>query len=126
MSDSVTAVDPVAEPVPSTTPATGREVWADRLRRFASSGLTITAFCKAEGVRTQAFYHWRAKLAVQDAPADRPSTAPDAPRFVPVRLRPDHPPVEVVLPTGVILRLSAGCDLAFVRAVLDALGDTLC
>ena len=52
-------VDPVGSPAPGTD---YRQLWAERFRHFAQSGLTITDFCKAEGIRTQAFYHWRAEL----------------------------------------------------------------
>ena len=41
------------------------EVWAlrrDRLQRFESSDLTVTAFCDWEGVSQAAFYVWRKKL----------------------------------------------------------------
>ena len=44
-------------------------LWAERLNRFQSSGLTGTRFCEAEGVSEPAFYYWKKKLAV----------APDSP-----------------------------------------------
>jgi len=37
-------------------------LWQDRLRRFESSDLTVTAFCDWEGVSQAAFYVWRKKL----------------------------------------------------------------
>ena len=37
-------------------------LWRDRLQRFQSSYLTITAFCDWEGVSQAAFYVWRKKL----------------------------------------------------------------
>ena len=37
-------------------------LWRDRLRRFESSDLTVTAFCDWEGVSQAAFYVWRKKL----------------------------------------------------------------
>lgn len=37
-------------------------LWRDRLQRFQSSDLTITAFCDWEGVSQAAFYVWRKKL----------------------------------------------------------------
>ena len=37
-------------------------LWRDRLQRFQSSDLTITAFCDWEGVSQVAFYVWRKKL----------------------------------------------------------------
>ena len=37
-------------------------LWRDRLQRFQSSDLSITAFCDWEGVSQAAFYVWRKKL----------------------------------------------------------------
>jgi hypothetical protein len=110
--------DPVVAPPRSR--AAVRLAWIDRLQRFDAAGLTVLDFCRAEGVSTQAFYYWRHKLA------DPPTDTADTPRLLPVRLVADHAPVELVLPSGAILRLSPGCDLAFVRAVLDALGGPPC
>ena len=39
-----------------------RALWRDRLQRFQSSDLTVTAFCDWEGVSQAAFYVWRKKL----------------------------------------------------------------
>jgi hypothetical protein len=36
------------------------------------------------------------------------------------------PTVEIVLPGGATLRLSPGCDLAFVRSLIDALAGAPC
>lgn len=98
--------------------AEAREIWAERLRRFEQSGLSAAAFCQREGVSSQSPYYWRRKLAPH---------APDAtqPRLLPVRI-PDAAPVELVLPGGCSLRLSPGCDLAFVRSLVAALGEPPC
>ena len=48
-----------------------------------------------------------------------------APCFLPIRVAPPAP-VELVLPNGATLRLSPGCDLAFVRALIDALAGAPC
>ena len=47
------------------------------------------------------------------------------PEFLPVRLA-SSPTVEIVLPNGATLRLSPGCDLAFVRSLVDALAGAPC
>lgn len=108
--------------MPADSRANARQVWTERLQRFADCGLPVSAFCQKEGVSVQAFYHWKQKL--RSLP---PSSADDSPRLLPVRLL-DQPqvPVEVVLPCGAVLRLAPGCDLAFVRSLVSALGDPPC
>lgn len=116
-------VDPVA------TPATGIpacQLWTERFRRFAQSGLTITDFCKAEGVRTQAFYHWRAKLANLQTPRQSTTPRPEKPAFLPITLQQQRPTVELLLPTGLTLRLTPECDLRFVADLLKLLGTVPC
>jgi hypothetical protein len=91
-----------------------RQLWSERLARFSAAEQSVTAFCAREGVSTNSFFYWKRRLA---APA-----APDGgPLFLPVRVTPVSP-VEVVLPSGAVLRIAPGCDLAFVRSLLDALG----
>ena len=48
------------------------------------------------------------------------------PRLLPVTLPPSTPAIELVLSTGAVLRLSPGCDLAWVRSLVAALGDPPC
>lgn len=104
---------------PSRSRCATRQLWSERLERFSASGLSVVAFCKAEGVCSHSFYYWKRLLAAP-APAN-------APRLLPVRLQAAFPAaVEVVLPAGPILRLQAGCDLDFVRSLVCALGDQPC
>jgi transposase len=91
--------------------------WAERLARFDSSGLAVLDFCRAENVASPSFYQWKRRLA---ACAEPPSAAPE---FLPIRLAPSTP-VEIVLPNGAALRLSPGCDLAFVRSLVQALAGS--
>ena len=35
-------------------------------------------------------------------------------------------PVEVILPNGAVIRIAPGCDLAFVRSLIDALAGAPC
>ena len=109
--------DPVADPTPSR--ADLRLAWQQRLERFASSGLTVAAFCRGEQLSLQSFYYWKRRLV----PASPSPT--QGPRLLPVHLL-AAAPVEIVLATGTVLRVSPGCDLAFVRALLDALGRPSC
>lgn len=109
--------DPVGRPRRSREAS--RLLWSERLTRFAAAEQPIAAFCAAEGVSVNSFFYWKRKLAA-------PAAGPDAgPLFLPVRVTPAAP-VEVVLPNGALLRLAPGCDLAFVRSLLDALAGAPC
>src|SRR5262245_10069467 len=105
-----------------------REVWLDRLARFPSSGLTVAQFCAIEAVSVPSFYagnRRRAAEAPEPVPPVEPGGAP-GPRLLPVRLQLPAPPVELVLTTGAVLRLPPGCDPAWVRALVAALGGPPC
>jgi transposase len=94
-------------------------LWQQRLLRFERSGLSVSAFCDREGFSTPSFYAWRRRLRID------PPAVSDAPRFLPVRVL-AAAPVELVLPSGAVLRLTPGCDLAFVRSLVDSLGGASC
>jgi transposase-like protein len=98
-----------------------RQAWSERLERFATAQLSVVAFCRAEGVSPHTFYYWKRQLA-----SPTPALPDEAPRLLPVRLLADPAPIEVLLNTGTILRLTPGCDLAFVRSLAEALGRLPC
>jgi hypothetical protein len=100
-----------------------RQLWQKRLDRFRRSGLTITAFCDCEGISTASFYVWRRRLQHDATPA----TA-DAPRLVPIRLvtPPASAPIELLLPSGCVLRLSSDCNLPLLQQLLTLLGVEPC
>src|ERR1700758_1444157 len=98
---------------------TTHRLWQQRLGRFRKSGLAVADFCEREGISTASFYTWRRRLQADAAP----NTA-DEPRLVPVRLvaPPPSAPVELLLPSGMVLRLSPDTDLAWLRQLLPVLG----
>src|SRR5271170_4324430 len=61
--------------------------WRLRLRRQATSSLSIPDFCRREGVSTASFYAWKRRLIAP--PVTTPS---DPPLFVPIRLDPSIRP----------------------------------
>jgi|SRR6516162_4492342 hypothetical protein len=109
---------PGRRPDPST-----RQLWQQRLERFRDGGLTTSAFCDREGISPASFYAWRRRL--QGDPA--PNTA-DVARLVPVRLVTPSAgaPVELVLPSGLVLRLPPDTDLAWLRQLLPLFGVEPC
>jgi hypothetical protein len=107
---------------------TREDLWRKRLHRFERAGLSAVAFCAKEGVSTATFYAWRQRLRL---PPAEPTAAPGGPvdgptRLLPVRLLPATASVEVVLPDGLVLRLTPGCDLDFVRSLVATLGERSC
>jgi hypothetical protein len=115
-------------------------LWRRLVRRQASSGLSVRAWCRRRGVHEAAFYWWRRELARRDAQVVRrrvsPLATPESPLspaeggFVPVRLARDEPaksdPVmEILLDKGRRIRLWASVErsvLAEVLAVLEGSG----
>ena len=116
MSSSVSR--PGRRPDPS-----ARRLWQERLERFRQSGLTTSAFCDREGISPASFYAWRRRLQHDPTPPDA-----GTPRLVPVRvvIPPASAPVELVLPTGLVLRLPADTDLDWLRRFLPLLGVAPC
>jgi|HubBroStandDraft_1064217.scaffolds.fasta_scaffold30769_3 transposase len=126
MSEVVTALTPPGRTAHSR--AFTREVWVDRLTRFPLSGLTPAQFCAIEAVSLPSFYSWKRRLAAE-ATASVTQSSPGVdrgPRLLPVRLQQPAAAVELVLPTGAVLRLPPGCDTAWVRSLVTALGDAPC
>lgn len=94
-----------------------REYWQDLMNRHESSGKSIAAFCKDEGVHTTSFYSWRRKLS--------------EPR------KPDSDFIEVVLPdvgrkgseigielgNGVCLRVVPGFDRECLKGVISVVQE---
>ncbi|MFN0068743.1 MAG: IS66 family insertion sequence element accessory protein TnpA [Limisphaerales bacterium] len=110
---------PDAPKTPRSREAT-RAAWADVLRRFNESGRSVLDFCRAEAIAPQSFYYWKRKLSSPVDAAHAATPATGMPDFLPVRIAPAAP-VELALPGGATLRLSPGCDLAFVLSLVQAL-----
>src|SRR5438270_6162148 len=49
--------------------------WRDRLARQASSGQSIAAFCRSEGIKKGTFYGWRSRLGMVNANDGQADTA---------------------------------------------------
>src|SRR5262245_15657097 len=116
--------------MPSSSSRTGRrpdpanyQRWQQRLDRFRRGGLTVPAFCKREGVSTASFYAWRRRIGHDPAPP-----VSDTPCLVPVRLGapPASAPVELLLPSGLVLRLPSEVELDWLRQLLGLLGVAPC
>jgi hypothetical protein len=102
-------------------PAATRQKWAERIERFRTSQRTVAQFCAAEGVSVPAFYQWRRTLVAEAAPE-----LLDRPTVVPVRIAPPTSAVEVVLPSGAVLRFPVDSAPEHVATLLRAVGAIPC
>lgn len=101
-----------------------REEWAARVAQWKVSGLSVARFAADIGVNAKTLAWWRAELASPSRPtaAERQPARPIAIaplNFVEMTTRSDGTPVEVVLPSGISIRVRSGFDLATLARVLD-------
>lgn len=101
-----------------------QERWRTTFAAWRTSGLSVAAFCRSRHLNLSSFYRWRKILDDLDRPtATRPDPRPSS--FVPVRVIPD-PVVEVLLPSGLQLRVPLSADAPQLARLVRALGGTPC
>ena len=94
--------------------------WRDLIDRWKATGQSVAAFCAAHRVGQATFYSWRKRLVARAR-----CTTPSIPAFAPVQVVPD-PTAEVVLPTGLIVRVPVATDPTAVARLVAALGGEAC
>jgi transposase len=100
----------------------GREqFWRDTVAAWKRSGESVRAYCLSRGLSEASFYGWRRTLKERDQqPAPR-----CAPMLVPVRVVPDAV-LEVVLPSGLVVRVPARADASTIATLVAALRTAAC
>lgn len=84
--------------------------WRETLLLQQSSGLTVLAFCKREGLSESSFYAWRRTIAARDAA----TCSSGAPLFLPITLKTTPKPSARVLaqtfdaPHAIVIELRGG------------------
>jgi len=100
--------------------------WRRMLRRRAKSGMTVSGFCASEDLPESAFYYWQRQIRRRDAKSQVENTdSTGGPAFLPVQLLDDRngtAPVEIVTPSGYVIRVSEAATTDHVRRVLQAIG----
>ena len=108
--------------------ASKERFWRETVGRQRRSGQSVRTYCRDHGVSEASFYAWRGELKRRRATrAEKaPGRTGNGARFVPVRLAagsmspPGLASIEVVLPSGAVLRLPASMEPASVAAMLIA------
>jgi len=98
--------------------------WRAQLLQWRRSGLSVRAFCEQRGLSLPSFYAWRRTIAHRDD---------QAPAFLPVQLLPTDTAtpastaaasgLELLLPSGLILRLGIAFDAPTLRRLLPVLEE---
>jgi hypothetical protein len=129
-------------------------MWRYRLNRWRESGMSVQQFCVQEMLNEHNFRSWQATIKKRDeeiewkqqmAGADKKQ--PDKAKFIPVTLtettekslqvsnaadstkeqRGDRQvSVEILTPSGNIIRIFSGTDVGLVRLILAAFGRVTC
>ena len=110
-------------------PLSGRDEfceWQERLKRFEASGLSIDAFCRQEEVGRATFTDWLQTLRkdpVRQAVVEGETRSAKIPAFAPVTVN-SHL-IEILLPGGGRVRLSAGIERAVLLDVIRIVSTVL-
>ncbi len=95
--------------------------WQDVIEAWKRSGQTVNAFCRAGQITRSNFDRWRRILAAD--PVVSPPTA--LPAFVPIRVVAEAM-AEVVLRSGIVVRVPLGAAAEAVTRLVAAVGAASC
>jgi hypothetical protein len=98
------------------------QFWRTTFAAWQQSGQSVRDFCIRRHLSQASFYAWRRTLQQRHRQRS-PATAP--PRLVPLRVVPTAT-LEVVLPSGLVVRVPEGADATTVADLVAALRATPC
>jgi len=114
--------------------------WRGHIAAQGESGLTISAYCRREGISQNSFHRWRRVLAERDssgqaeARRSRPGSVSQG-VFAPVSIRSsceapaataDDCSIDMVLSSGLVLRVRPGFDADTLVRLLGLLDSNSC
>ena len=97
--------------------------WRATIDAWKRSGQTVNTFCRSRRLTRSNFDRWRRILAAQ--PDVSPPFPTPSPVFVPVRFVAD-PLAEVVLRSGIVVRVPLGAAADAVTRLVTAVGAASC
>ena len=100
-----------------------RQFWQMVIETWQDSGMSISKFCKAEGLAEGTFYNWRNKLTSRQSQTNKQAVKkPSA--FIKVAMpSSDHALLELKLSSGNTLRIRSGTDSKTLSDVLSILRE---
>ena len=98
-----------------------RQFWQMVIETWQESGMSVSKFCKAEGLSEGTFYNWRKKLSGAHSQRNKPA-APGPSAFVEIAMpKSNHAALELVLCSGNTLRISSAADNKTLSNVISVL-----
>ncbi|MFC1781868.1 transposase [Planctomycetota bacterium] len=98
-----------------------RQFWQMAIETWQSSGMSISKFCKAEGLAEGTFYNWRNKLTDGRTQTNKQAVKKQS-AFIKVAIpRSDRAFLELELSSGNTLRIRSGTDSKTLSDVLSVL-----
>jgi transposase-like protein len=97
------------------------QLWRKIIAAWQESGQSVRGFCRSRGLQEPSFYAWRRTLRQRD----QQRGAGQQSKFVPVRVVADTL-LEIVLPTGVVVRVPAALEAGTVATLVAALRAASC
>jgi transposase-like protein len=98
-------------------------IWRATIDAWKQSGQSVNAFCRDHNLTRSNFDRWRRILAAE--PGTSAHGKPSSATFVPVRVVAE-PMAEVVLRSGVVVRLPLGAAPEAVTRLVAAVGAASC
>ncbi len=93
-----------------------------------ASGLSVDTFCKQHGLATSTFFNWARRFKVGSPSTTEEANADAA--FVELEASPaprtteaDASPIELMLPSGLVVRVRHGFDRRLLKQVVEALAS---
>jgi len=98
-----------------------RQFWQMVIETWQDSGMSVSKFCKAEGLSEGTFYNWRKKLS-GDQSQRNAHADPSPPAFIEIAMpKSNHATLELVLCSGNTLRISSTADNKTLTSVISVL-----
>jgi len=84
------------------------EDWQEILQKIEQSGLSIAQYCRENDIKTHTVRYWKQKLVKQETSG-----------FVRIATCEPTQAMEIIYPSGVRLKLSAGIPIKDLKALLN-------
>jgi transposase-like protein len=98
-----------------------RQFWQMVIETWQDSGMSVSKFCKAEGLSEGTFYNWRKKLSGAHSQRNE-SAGPSPSAFIEIAMpKSNHAALELVLCSGNTLRISSIADNKTLSNVISVL-----
>jgi hypothetical protein len=98
-----------------------RQFWQMVIETWQDSGMSVSKFCKAEGLSEGTFYNWRKRLSGRHSRRNKQADSRSS-AFIEVAMpRSDHASLELLLSSGNVLRISSAADNKTLSNVISVL-----